>query len=293
MARKKKPEEKANHERWLVSYADFITLLFAFFTTLYAISVVDNTKMGKLVYSMRSAFNVEMFKTPEEVSAYQGIQQAVIIEQGPPGIGSEGGLAKEETEEEEEGDTAMKKMAEDIQGIIESLKLGRHVSVRLEARGIVVSLAEAGFFASGSANVDPAGQELLDELAARLSGENHPLIVEGHTDNRPIRGVFRSNWELSTARATNVIAHLIEHDHFGADRLSAAGYGEHRPVADNTTEEGRAKNRRVDLVITFQESSGTAASQPAAATAAADAQAGTPATQPAPASQPASAPMQP
>ncbi|MFH0899327.1 MAG: flagellar motor protein MotB [Pseudomonadota bacterium] len=254
MARKKKPEEHANHERWLVSYADFITLLFAFFTTLYAISTVDRMKAGKLVYSMRTAFNVEMFTTPSEQLAYQGVAQTEPMMMGPPGIGSEGGNAKDETgDDPESADAAGKKLAQDIQAIIDSLELGKHVNVKVEQRGIVVSLAEAGFFSSGSATIDDKGLDLLNMIAGRLSGEPYPVAVEGHTDNQPVRGgSFRSNWELSTARATHVIAHMIERNQFDASRLSASGYGEHRAIGDNSTEEGRAKNRRVDLVVQYR-----------------------------------------
>ncbi|MBI4510280.1 MAG: OmpA family protein [Deltaproteobacteria bacterium] len=249
MARKKKPPEHANHERWLVSYADFITLLFAFFTTLYAISTVDKTKAGQLQFSMRTAFNVEIFRTPDEMLAYQGVSSpATIVMDGPPGIGSEGGELTEQLEGEEgEG---VKKLAKEIKGLIESEGLENLVTLRTDHRGLVVSLAEAGFFDSGSEAVNPEALKALDVLMSRLARERFAMTIEGHTDNRPIRGgKFKSNWELSTARATHVVAKAIENYKVDPGRLSAAGYGEFRPLADNNTEDGRAKNRRVDIVV--------------------------------------------
>jgi chemotaxis protein MotB len=127
------------------------------------------------------------------------------------------------------------------------------VQVTLDRRGVVVSLAEAGFFESGQAEVRsdalPALDGLADALRAHDLRQPIQLTVEGHTDDRPVRGRYRSNWELSTARATAVIARLVELHGFAPARLTAAGYGEWRPVAGNDTPEGRAKNRRVEVRV--------------------------------------------
>jgi chemotaxis protein MotB len=124
------------------------------------------------------------------------------------------------------------------------------VRMKEDERGLVISLAEAGFFDPGSAMVQPKALPTIDRIAAVVMSLPHNLRVEGHTDNRPIRtALFPSNWELSTARATQVLQYLISTSGIPPERLSAVGYGEYRPTADNETIEGRAANRRVDLVI--------------------------------------------
>jgi chemotaxis protein MotB len=255
MARKKKPEEHVNHERWLVSYADFITLLFAFFTTLYAISTVDKTKAGKLVYSMRTAFNVEIFASPEEQLAYQGVGAPAVTLDGPPGIGSEGGEKSHAGDpNSEEDEESFGSLAKDLKGMVDDPKLKGKVSVKMEDRGMVISLAEAGFFDSGKAGMDAEAKAALDKIVTRLTKEKFGLIVEGHTDNKPVRGgTFHSNWELSTARATSVVQYAVEQHKISPSRMSAAGYGEYRPTADNTTDDGRKKNRRVDIVVLYKQ----------------------------------------
>jgi chemotaxis protein MotB len=236
VARKRKHPEHVNHERWLVSYADFITLLFAFFTTLYAISTVDQKKAGKLMYSMMTAFNVEFFQgsaPPPSSGVIAAVQGAIA--------GSHRPIHKKEPE--------LSAMARKIAALAETPALRGKFQVRMEARGLVVSLAEAGFFESGSAAIRPDALAAVAELAQVFAPASMNVTVEGHTDNVPVRsGKYASNWELSTARSTSVVAFLIDQG-ISADRLSAAGYGEFKPVAGNDTPEGRARNRRVDLVI--------------------------------------------
>jgi chemotaxis protein MotB len=124
------------------------------------------------------------------------------------------------------------------------------VTLTITRRGLVVSLKEAGFFHSGEAAIRPDSYELINTISELMSQYNNPLRVEGHTDNIPIKTAqFPSNWELSTARATNGLKYLIDHFDVDPDKISATGYAEFRPIAENTTTEGRAKNRRVDLVM--------------------------------------------
>lgn len=264
MARKKKPEEHANHERWLVSYADFITLLFAFFTTLYAISTVDKTKAGKMAYSMRTAFNVEMFQTPEELQAYQGIAAPAVAMEGSPGVGSEGGQ-KAKHGDPDNDDEELGKLAQELKGIIDSPdnpEVKQSVSVKVEERGITISLAEAGFFGSGDADIDEASKKAIDALVAKMGGVKLPIAIEGHTDNRPVRGgKYRDNRDLSTARANSVLKYIEQAHSIDPSRLKAIGYGEFKPVGDNSTEEGRGKNRRVDIVILRNDDGPTALKQ--------------------------------
>lgn len=139
---------------------------------------------------------------------------------------------------------------QDIEALVQSAGLSRRIHTRQERRGLVVSLIEAGFFETGSATPRPDALPVLDALAQILASKPLHLRVEGHTDNAPIRTPqFPSNWELSTARATWLVAYFADTLGLAPERLSAAGYGEFRPVASNETREGRAKNRRVDLVV--------------------------------------------
>ncbi|HEX4996831.1 MAG TPA: flagellar motor protein MotB [Terriglobia bacterium] len=240
MARKKKHEEHVNHERWLVSYADFITLLFAFFVTLYAISQVDAQKLGKLVQSMQSAFDSRVFEAgsprlPLSDGGPKGVAQQLLIEPISPPVSSPPSLLA---------------LQADIQAKLERAHFVDRVRMVQERRGLVVSLTEAGFFDSGQADLKASGQEALRVIAQTLQDVPYNLRIEGHTDNTPIHTArFPSNWELSTARATFILSYLTTQFGFRSSRLSVAGYGEHRPIGPNNTDVGRAMNRRVDIVI--------------------------------------------
>lgn len=222
-----------NHERWLVSYADFITLLFAFFTTMYAISTVDARKLSSMVESMQQAFDSKgMAVTPPSP---QGTQTLTAAQR-------ERLLAA----------TLRERLG------------GTSVDVEIDPRGIVVSMREAGSFATGSAELSDVARNVLKELAATLGRESTmTLRVEGHTDDVPIRtGRFASNWELSTARATSVVTYLVQDVGLEPRRLSAAGYGQYHPRVPNLNDSERARNRRVDIVILNEET--TAAEEPGA-----------------------------
>jgi len=219
---------QVSHERWLVSYADFITLLFAFFTTMYAISTVDAQKMSKMVASMQVALKQD--------------PSVVIVPVAPtPPSGSRSIAPKLDT---------LVELQQQLSGRLQRQIAQGSVALEIDARGLVISIREAGSFASGSADLSPSARVLLAEIAGPVSELTQPMRIEGHTDDTPIRNSkFRSNWELSTARATEVIAYLQQDLHIPADRLSAAGYGEFHPRVANTSMAARAQNRRVDLVI--------------------------------------------
>ena len=250
MARKKKHEKEPNHERWLVSYADFITLLFAVFTTLYAMSQTDKKKVEEVMASLRESFGYAKTSLGSKPSVIDAGNISII-----PNIRPQ--TAPPPRPRQVRGKVRVHAVERDflaIKSAIDAylLKNGAQekVSVDITRRGLVVSLKEAGFFDSGSATVKKGSAELLSMLAESLSNYSNPFRVEGHTDNVPINSAqFRSNWELSTARATNIVHYLIEAHDFDPDKMSAAGYGEYRSVADNSTAEGRAKNRRVDIVM--------------------------------------------
>jgi chemotaxis protein MotB len=254
MARKKKHPEHVNHERWLVSYADFITLLFAFFVVMFAASNADQKKAGKVADAVQGAF--------QELGIFSDSGRVVPLydENGLPSqsnkvvgdtdsafdstnfvapLGKIGDRAKEMS--------AVKAQLEQI--LTEALEQ-KNVRISEDSRGLTITLNEAGFFDPGSAVIQPAALPVVDRIAATLRATTYDVRVEGHTDNTPIRTAqFPSNWELSTARATHVLQYLIANAAIPPERLSAVGYGEFRPVAENATPSGRAANRRVDIVV--------------------------------------------
>jgi len=208
--RKRTKQTAPSTDRWMVSYADFITLLFAFFVVLFAAANSDAKKAVQIAHAVESAFK----------------HRAVAAEAPDASVK----LQLEEAFKEE--------IEKNVIHIVQ------------DSRGVTVSLAEAGFFDSGSATVSESGLLVLQRIAEKLQATSANLRVEGHTDNSPIHtSLFPSNWELSAARATNVLEYLISNAGIPPQRLSAAGYGEYRPTATNDTPEGRAMNRRVDLVI--------------------------------------------
>jgi chemotaxis protein MotB len=259
-------EEEGGSERWLVSYADFITLLFAFFTTLYAISTVDAQKMGKMVTSMRAEFDSGVFDSGNKnLSLSQGSGGAAsssreVLQSLAPGNGISTQVSAFRGMEDLRGsgskravlvsDKDLVRYQKSVETLMRANISKGIVRVYLEPRGLIISLGEKGIFDSGSDQIKPEGKVLLDELATSLVSVGNYIRVEGHTDNVPISNSrFPSNWELSTARATVVVCHLIQTYRLSPPMLSAAGYAENRPIASNDTQEGKARNRRVDLII--------------------------------------------
>jgi chemotaxis protein MotB len=210
-----------NHrDRWLISYADLLTLLFAFFTTLYALSSIDAKKAASLSIAMQKAFHHK-----------GGVEDDPAFLQAP------------DNPSKSEREALLNELTKSI-----SSEFKGKITVREESRGIVISLADSAFFASGSAQLQSGAQSALGDLAKELRKKELDILIEGHTDDLPVSGRFKTNWELSTARATTVVLFFIE-QHFNPQRLSAAGYGPYRPLSTNQTPEGRANNRRVDLVL--------------------------------------------
>ena len=243
MSRKKK-HEHANHERWLVSYADFITLLFAFFVVLFASSQADKKKQLRISAAMQSAFTpLSVFEThsqkpplTEDTSTATNATPAALALPIPS--------LKADTTAETEAHLRKLFEAQEASGGIPPGSVSFHNT----EEGLVISLHEIGFFASGSAEVRPSSLAVLSSLAAALPPG--PFRIEGHTDNVPIHTAqFATNWELSTARATAIARLLLQHHNINPADLSAAGYAEFHPIADNTTESGRTQNRRVDIIL--------------------------------------------
>jgi chemotaxis protein MotB len=255
--RRKRLHGHSNHERWLVSYADFITLLFAFFVVLYASSQVDHRKVGRLALAIQVAFQ-EMgvfpasttqipldINEPMPFSTVQAIQNVKHnTELGRIASAPEDSLAAASEE------TDLSTLQQELQQALHGEIALHEVALRRESDGLVISLREFGFFDSGSATIKPGALPALDRIASILAIRTCKLRIEGHTDNIPIHTAqMASNWELSTARATELVRLLIDRHRFAPQRLSAAGYAEYHPVASNLTAQGRAQNRRVDIVI--------------------------------------------
>jgi chemotaxis protein MotB len=240
MKRRKTSKAHISHDRWLVSYADFITLLFAFFVVLYSAAQVDKRKIGELAAGIQTAFEQlgpfpatgppRMLPTPSPVS----------FNNPPPG-------PLPQPPEESRDLMFLRKELE--QALAPEILRGE-VALRNAPDGLVISLREAGFFDSGSADIKVESEPAFSRMATLLAARQSNLRIEGHTDNVPIHtSRYSSNWELSTARSTEMIRLLITKYHFAPARLSAAGYAEYHPIGQNDTAEGRALNRRVDVVI--------------------------------------------
>jgi len=253
MSRRKKRHEHANHERWLVSYADFITLLFAFFVVLYASSQQDHKKAARVSAAIEGAF--------QELGVFSGSAPGPIMwaEAAAPPSNNESATAPDlsnlvpKMSKEGAGGGSGPNLEELRRELEEALgeEIKNHeIEMRVTPEGLVVSLREIGFFNSGDATLLSGGKSTLERIAKALNKAGFQIRVEGHTDNVPIHTPrFKSNWELSTARATEVVALLVEDYGFNPGQVSAAGYSQYRPLAKNDTEEGRKTNRRVDVVV--------------------------------------------
>lgn len=247
MAKKHKHPEHVNHERWLVSYADFITLLFATFTALYALSKSDAEKAKAVADGLREAFGTG---TPQMITMESPESDAIPSKKhkAQPNKSDVPGANKKPTKKA--GQQEFEQIKNELEQYLMTKGALNKVQIDLQERGLRVSMKEGGFFESGKAEVKQDAYAILSELAGKLLKYNNQLRVEGHTDNVPISSrTFPSNWELSSSRATNVARVLTEKFGVPAGKISATGYGEHRPVSPNDTPAGRSRNRRVDLVV--------------------------------------------
>ena len=253
MRRRERRRSHVSHERWLVSYADFITLLFAFFVVLYASSKADQKKQQQVSQAIDSAFHAlglfpDTAHKPVNLKNISAISDAKAHPDQSP---SQMNIVMDETVL---SPALVKQDLSRVQSQLEKMlsnQIAEHtVSIAMGKDGLVISLREAGFFSSGSASPHPAKLPVLRQIAGALGQTPYNVRVEGHTDNVPIHNEeFDSNWELSSARATRITRVFADTNSLPPDRLSAAGYAEFHPVASNTTEAGRAENRRVDLVV--------------------------------------------
>ncbi len=272
MARTPKAPQADESGRWLTTYGDAVTLLLAFFVMLYAISRVDVQKFQLLVSGFEDPFKNQaaieglldsgngLLGAAVRDEAVEGLSSLDILPSSPnlggitagPPIGADPG----DTGTDVGGDNLLSSDEELIEvrdalaEVLTAFGVETSVGLQIDARGLVVSIAtDEVLFASGSPVIQPEGRELIAVIAPILNEFDNEVKVEGHTDTVPLNQNGYTNWNLSADRALAVLE-LLENEHgLNPRRLSATGYGEHRPIADNTTDEGRQLNRRVELVI--------------------------------------------
>lgn len=218
--------ETAGMMRWLLTYADMITLLLALFIILFSISTINRVKFQALVHEVSGGFDNDW-----------AINQ-------PPNGGSNGTQSLNAT-------SNIPAIQKKLQQYIQQNHLEKSVQTRLDHRGLVITLlSDKSYYDSGSAELRPETKVILDRINKFIQKDNYMVRVEGNTDDVPIAtGSYPTNWELSTARATNVVRYLVEHDGLAPMRISAAGYGQYHPRTPNADDTSRQQNRRVDIVI--------------------------------------------
>lgn len=244
---RRKQKHHANHERWLISYADFITLLFAFFVVLYATSKADQKKQAEAAASINSAFSaLGLFQAADKDSKHPA---SFVASKDPAAVPinvvmGDQVLASPEVQQDFE------RIKRQLEAVLSNQIATHVVALHIGRDGLVISLREAGFYDSGSAVPHADSVQTLNQIAAALRTTPYDIRIEGHTDNIPIHTAqFDSNWELSTARATHLARIFIVDHHFEPSRLSASGYAEYHPTASNDTPDGRSQNRRVDIIV--------------------------------------------
>ncbi|MDB0438771.1 chemotaxis protein MotB [Clostridioides difficile] len=225
-------EKEENNERWLLTYSDLITLLMIFFVIMYSMSNVDAEKYKQLSQSLNSAFG----GSPGVIEGGQSKMEPVV----DPNNNNLDSLQNPE----------VKEVAENIQNYLNESGLSNSVSLKAQDRGLVISLKDTILFDTGKAVIINDSRDKIIKIGKMLNEMNSYIRVEGHTDNLSIKNSeFKSNWDLSVMRATNVVQLLIDSAGIAPNKLSAVGYGEFRPIADNSSPEGKSKNRRVDIVL--------------------------------------------
>ncbi len=234
-----------SHERWLVSYADFITLMFAFFVVMYATSKADVKKQVQMADSIDSAFRtLGLFQQNPTRNGAAGLAHNQETPITPMNV-----IMGDELMAPPAVKIDLEKLQERLSGMLSNQIAEHIVSMKIGRDGLVISLREAGFYDSGSAEVHPSSLPILNRIATTLATTPYDIRIEGHTDNVPIHTEqFDSNWELSTTRATR-LTRIFVANNFGPYRMSASGYAEFHPVASNDTAKGRGQNRRIDIIV--------------------------------------------
>ena len=262
MARRRKPAEHVNHERWLVSYADFITLLFAFFVVMFASAEADRGKASRVSESVRKAL-----EEGQVASALAGILGGTKDDKGKGNamMMGPGGAKRTPKDTTPPHAVSLAGSLESLRGALKTEIEKGELKVTLEQRGLVISLREAAFFASGDDAIFPGTYSSIAKIAQAIQEVPNLVRLEGHTDSVPIHNSrFRSNWELSAARSIAMLDLLETRFDVPSARMAVVGYADTVPVESNDSEEGRAHNRRVDIVI-LSESAAGAEPKPAVA----------------------------
>ena len=244
MAKHQKHEEHENHERWVISYADLVTLLFALFVVLYASSQVDTNKLAAASESMRWALNF---------NGEGGINKLSIFK-GPP---TEGGCVSNlgskpmtSAVQRQMVESLRRKIEKQLKSFLIKQEKTPSITIEIEGARLHIRLAAQRFFDPASASLRPDSLAVLDAIATEVLDSGFEIRVEGHTDDEPIASTrFRNNWDLSAARAVTVVSYLEAAHHIEPKRLSANGLGSTRPLVSNDTLEHRELNRRVELVL--------------------------------------------
>ncbi len=228
--KRKKDDFDENPDRWLLTYADLITLLLAFFIVMYSMSQIDAKKFGKVLEALNGVLRGgnSITKLNKEIDPSKG--------HGLLKLGN------------------LKMLQQVIENKFKILGKQEEVVTEITERGLVIHILESALFDEGSSNLKQRAIELLDIVYSDIGDKPNHVRIEGHTDNRSIKSnLYPSNWELSASRATEVVRYFIDNYNFPADRISALGYGEFRPIKPNNTIENRSINRRVDIVILTME----------------------------------------
>jgi chemotaxis protein MotB len=252
-------EEEGGMERWLLTYADMITLLMVLFIVLFSIGQLDLQKFQELREGLAESFGTPTPVIGSDAQGSSGVLDGGLQASGD-GLGSEQEERFQATLEQlmqqnveiREDIEALQETAEQVQGTLEGQGLGDQVTYRLEPRGLVLNIvSDDVLFDSGRADLKPEGQLVLDGIANALKSVPNDVTVEGHTDNRPLNGGFPypTNWELSTGRATAVVRYFVEQRGIDPTKISGTGYGEYHPLVPNDNVINQARNRRVEIVV--------------------------------------------
>lgn len=237
--KKRKEAEQENHERWLLTYADLITLLLAFFIMMYTLSKQDAQKYQEVTEYLRAIFTGGT---------------AILNKGGASGTGSAPAAATTPPATlpplEATNNEIMKQLQLEIRNLAPLGDVEHNFSVFADERGIVVRVLDKAFFDEGKADLKDKAKKAIQKIIPIIKQVNRDVRIEGHTDNVPINTPeFRSNWELSVRRATEVVRYIIEKSDISPKMISAAGYAEFRPLTENSTPENRAMNRRIEIII--------------------------------------------
>jgi chemotaxis protein MotB len=232
VSRKKNTDEHENLERWLITYSDLITLLLAFFIMMYTFSKQDAQKYQEVSEQLKAIFSGRSV-----LSGGSGSSTT-------PGLSNVVGTTALSAEE------IARELENEVRAMAASTDPKQKISVFRDERGIVIRIMDKAFFDEGKAELKETAKRALEKIVPIMVNSSRPIRIEGHTDDVPIRtSEFRSNWELSVRRATEVVRYLIETHNFPPQKISASGYAEYQPVAPNNTPENRASNRRIEIIL--------------------------------------------